>query len=259
MIFRRAIVWAALAALALPALAEEKKDEKKDKPTILNASALALLPGTTKTLKLRGLALADTSAVKVTAGDAEVPATIKSKGKSEPPKPFDAPKVGDTELLVELKLPADLKPETKVAITATTPAGVTAPFTISVADPAVTVEEKEPNGGFKTAQALPPGKTLVLGAIESPNDVDVYRVGGKAGERVTVELLAQRRGSPLDGSLTLYDGAGHVLATADDASADARDPTLTYRFAADGVYYLAVIDANDRGSSAHAYVLNIRP
>lgn len=257
MIRRSASIWLAIALLPLPAFAQEKKDEKKDKPKILHASTLAVLPNTTRTLKLRGLLLADASAVKATAAEAEIPATIKSKGKSEAPKPFDAPKAGDTELVIELKLPIELKPGSTVTLTATTPSGPTEPFTLPVADPATTVEEKEPNGGFKCAQELPAGKTL-LGAIESPNDVDVYRIGGKAGQRISAEILAQRGGSLLDASLTLYNAAGHVLATADDTAPDARDPVLTFTLPADGVYYLSVIDANDRGSSAHPYTLSLR-
>jgi hypothetical protein len=99
---------------ALPSAAQEKKEEKKDKPQILNASTLALIPGATKTLRLRGLLLAESSAVKATINDTEIPVTLRSKGKSEAPKPFDAPKIGDTELVIELKLPADLKPDSKV-------------------------------------------------------------------------------------------------------------------------------------------------
>jgi hypothetical protein len=245
-----------LLMLTVPALAQEKKDEKKDKPKIINASSLALVPGATKTLKLRGLALSETSAVKATLNDTDIPVTIKSKGKSEAPKPFEAPKIGDTELVIELKLPADIKPGADIALTAVTAAGPTEPFTLRIADPANTFEEKEPNGGFKTAQELPRGKTL-LGSIEAPDDVDVYKVGGRAGERLVAEVTAQRKGSLLDASLTLYDAAGHILATADDTG-DSRDPILRATLPSNGVYYLSVIDANDRGSSAHAYELTVR-
>lgn len=254
--FQIALVMSLLTFLASSAPAQEKKDDKKDKPKILNASTLALIPGATKTLKLRGLVLVETSAVKATLNDTDLAVTLKSKSKSEAPKPFDAPKIGDTEIVVELKLPTDAKPGANLLLVATTPAGPTEPFTLPVADAASTLEEKEPNGGFKTAQELPRDKTL-LGSIEAPNDVDVFKIGGKAGERIVAEVTAQRKGSLLDASLTLYDAAGHILATADD-SGDSRDPVLRATLPSDGIYYLSVIDANDRGSSAHAYELTIR-
>jgi hypothetical protein len=248
-----------LAAVATtPAVGQEKKDDKKESPAILTCSALAVLPGATKVLKFRGQMLADASAVAVTTADkAAVPAAIKGKGKSEPPKPFDAKRAGDAELQVELKLPADVKPGAELSVVATTPAGATPPFAIRVADPTTTVEEKEPNGGFKAAQELPTGKAM-LGAIENPMDVDVYRIGGRARQTVVVELTARGKGSLLDAALTVYDAAGRVLATADDAGPDARDPVLRFTPPSDGAYHVAVIDANDRGSAAHCYELSVR-
>jgi hypothetical protein len=264
-------------ACAVPIAAQTKKEDRKDAPKILCASPLAVLPGKTKTIKLRGLALADASAVKVeTAAGVPIPSTLQSKGKSEAPKPFEANKIGDTEAQVELKVPADLRP-TEFAITLTTPTGATPPFALRVADPAATVEEKEPNNGFRGAQELAIGKT-VLGLFDGQGDVDVYKVGGAPGTKIVVEMTAARRGSPTDGALTLYDGAGHVLSSADDAPAppvdakagagdrkDApatpqpwRDPVLRFTLPQAGVVYVAAFDANDRGSSVHAYELSVR-
>jgi len=254
----QACQWFVILAITLPLHAQDKKeDKKKDTPKITCVTPLAVIPGVTKTLKLRGLSLADATAVKLTtaAGD-PIPATIKSKTKSDPPKPFDAPKAGDSEAQIELTLPPATKPG-DLALILTTPAGDTAPFKLPLADPATTIEEKEPNGGFKTAQELPLNKT-VLGAIQEPNDVDVYRIGGKAGTKTTAEVLADRKGSLLDATLTLYDAAGHVLATADDTT-DSRDPILKFTLPTDAAYYLALIDANDRGSpTAHGYQLTVR-
>lgn len=239
------------------ASAEDKKDDKKkEAPKILCVSPFAIIPGTTSNLRIRGQSLADATGIKVAAASGDpLAGTIKSKGKSEPPKPFEAARAGDTELQVELKFPATAKPG-EFSIVVITPNGETPPVSLRVVDPAVTVNEKEPNGGFKTAQELPLDKT-VLGIIQETSDVDVFRIGGRAGMKIIAEVKAERSGSLLDGALTLYDAAGHVLATADDSDGS-RDPILRATLGSDGVYYLSLTDANDRGSSSHAYELTVR-
>lgn len=238
-----------------PCQADEKKEAKKVEPKITCAAPFALIPGVTRSIKIRGLALADASGVKLSdARGAAIEATLKTKGKSEPPKPYEAPRAGDSEVLIDLKLPADLKTG-ELSLVITTPAGQTQPFAITVADPQKTLLEKEPNNGFKAAQELPLGK-VVVGGIQENSDVDVFRIGGRAGMKIVAEVTAERRGSLLDGSLTLYDSAGHILATADD-SPNSRDPILKFTLPAEGVYYIALTDANDHGSAAHAYVLDV--
>jgi hypothetical protein len=236
-------------------LAEDKKEEKKkDPPKITNISPLIVLP-TTHSIKIRGQNLAEASAVTITTNNAQ--ATIKSKTKSDPPKPFDAQKAGDSELQLDLKTTTEARPGADLTFTLTTPTGQTAPYTIKIADPATTTEEKEPNNSFKTAQELALGKT-VLGAIQEQSDVDVYKfTATKPNTKITAEIIAERKGSLLDASLTLYDAAGRTLATADD-SENSRDPILKTTLPTEGLYYLSVTDANDHASpTAHAYILTL--
>ena len=107
------------------------------------------------------------------------------------------------------------------------------------------IAEKEPNGGFRNAQAVPLPAT-VAGVIGELNDVDVFRVEGKAGRKIVAEVNAARLGSPLDSVVTLYDANGHALATNDDSDAGA-DSLLRATLPADGVYFLGLTDANGRG------------
>jgi hypothetical protein len=254
----RTLIVAAVLIAPPVAFGEDKKDDKKKEPApvVTCVNPLGLIAGTTKTLRIRGQNLGEASAVQVTVADGvEWPATLKSKGKSEAPKPFDAAKAGDTEVQAEVKVPPEAKAG-EVAVVVVTPAGPTKSTALHVFESGAAVEEKEPNGGFKQAQEVPLG-TTVLGAIQDSNDVDVFRIGGRAGERVVAEVTAERRGSLLDGTLTLYDAAGHVLATADD-SAGSRDPILRATLPSDGVYYLSLNDAGDHGSTAHTYELVIR-
>ena len=57
--------------------------------------------------------------------------------------------------------------------------------------------------------------------------------------------------------LTLYDAGGHILATNDGGPSGA-DPELRAKLPADGVYYLSVIDAQDKGGPTHVYQLTVR-
>jgi hypothetical protein len=244
-----------LACLSGYTHAAEKKDEKKVEPKITCAAPFALIPGVTKSLKVRGVAIADAGGVRLTDGSgAAIGASVKSKGKSEPPKPYEAPRAGDSEVQIDVKPPADAKPG-ELSLVISTPAGETAPFKLIVADRQTIVAEKEPNNGFKAAQELPLGKS-VIGTIQENSDVDVFRIGGRAGMKIVAEVIADRRGSLLDGSLTIYDAAGHILASADD-SQGSRDPILKFTLPAEGIYYLGLTDANDHGSAAHCYVLSV--
>jgi hypothetical protein len=133
---------------------------------------------------------------------------------------------------------------------------------LAVVDAASLVQEKEPNDGFRQGQELPVGKTL-SGTIQSVDDVDVYRFEAKSGQKFVAEVAAARRGSALDSLLTLYDAAGHTTASNDDTTpggegARSADSVLSFQCPSDGVYFLAVTDANARGGAAHPYLLTLK-
>ncbi|GDY19486.1 hypothetical protein LBMAG56_08310 [Verrucomicrobiota bacterium] len=250
--------------LAVTSFAAEKKDEKKpEPPRVLVALPLAVEAGTNTTIRLRGLSLAETKAIRfvstnaaaaAASTNAALSATLKTKGKAEVPKDYDVKRVGDTQLEVELKLPASLAAG-PLALVVITPEGETAPYLLTIAPAGSLVAEKEPNGGFRQAQELSFGKT-VRGTISEPNDVDVFRFAGQKDERIVATVTAARMGSSLDGILTLYNNAGQILATSDDSEAGP-DPLLNARLPADGTYFLGLIDAHDRGSPMHVYLLSL--
>lgn len=247
---------AVLAACAMPLRAEEKKkDDKKDEPKILLITPFSVVRGKPATLHIRGLKLAEALEVHVQAAGTAVPATIKEKKKVEPIKPFDAPKVGDTEITLELTVPPDLAAG-ELSIVAVTKAGDTAPQSVLLLNAASTIEEKEPNGGFREAQEIQIDQT-VRGGIQDSADVDVFKFRARAGEQIVAEVDAARHGSLLDSLLTLYDERGHELASNDDSAAGA-DSILNFKIPSDGAYLLCLSDANGAGSQAHAYVLRLR-
>jgi hypothetical protein len=239
---------------------ENKPDPIPGKPPrVALAVPLAVARGATTKVLLRGLHLAGATEVRVEGpaanGQGEpARATVKSSNKAAVAEPLSAEKLGDSQAEVELTLPVGSGDEVSVVVVS--PDGATQPYPIRVYDPTALTAEKEPNGGFRSAQPLTAPAT-VAGAIGELNDVDVFRIEGKAGQKIIAEVTAARLNSPLDSILTLYDANGHVLATNDDSDAGA-DSLLRATLPADGVYFLGLTDANGRGGPLYGYLLNVR-
>ncbi|MSQ93454.1 MAG: hypothetical protein EXR98_02735 [Gemmataceae bacterium] len=235
----------------LPSAAQDKKKPApKNEPRVSFAVPLGAAPGKTTKLTIRGSNIEDAKEVKVLDGQGS--AKILSKGKAGVPDK-NPDKVGDTQIEIELKL-NDKVVGAAVAIVVITPNGETKPHVI-LTQPAV--PEKELNDGFPSAQAitLP---IVVEGSIQRQQDVDVFKFEAKKGQKLFAEVLASRHGSPLDAILTLYDAKGQQLAVNDDFAKDHRDAKIEFVLPADGVYFLALIDAHDNGSNLHVYRLVVK-
>lgn len=248
-----------LICIAPPAAAQdkdkkEKKEEKKPQPpAVIFAWPLAVSPGDSTT-RLRGLRLDSAKSVRIENAPAGAEVKIKSKGKADLPDKQEPAKIGDTQLELELKLPADIKPG-ELGLIIESDAGASAVHRISIIPADKLVMEKEPNEGFKQSQPIEFGRQ-VQGMIRQSQDVDVYRFTGKSGGKIIARVLAAERGSALDAQLTLYDASGRILAWADDNPKNS-DPAIEFTLPADGDYHLAIIDAHDRGGPAHVYLLNL--
>lgn len=249
-------ILALLLLSSFSASAEEKKDDAaKSPPAVLMTIPLAVKPGETLTMRLRGTGLADATTVRCADARSTAKIEIKSKAKAAVPERMDAKRAGDSQVEIELTLSADTpaKPLALVVVTAT---GESAPHDARVVSAESLMDEKEPNDGFRQAQPIQFNQT-VRGQIEKKQDVDVFRFEGKAGQKIIAKAVAARLGSALDATLTLHDARGHVLAAADDSGPDSADPILRAALPADGVYHLALADANDRGG-ASPYLLSLR-
>jgi hypothetical protein len=240
----------ALALFVLLAVQDDKKEPADPKPRIAMALPLAISPGAAVKVTLRGLNLDQVTELKAE-GAAVI---IKSKGKAEIPKETEPAVYGDTKVELELTLPEDYAGD-KLALVAVNPKGE-ATYELKVIAKDKLIAEKEPNGGFATAQAVEAGQTI-SGAIGQALDVDVYKVTGKKDEVWVFEVEAQKRGSVLDPLLTIHDAKGRIVAMADDSDSS-RDPLLRVTLAADGVYTVTLIDAHNAGGGTHAYLLNVR-
>ena len=245
-----------LAAILLlpPAAAAQKKkaDPKKVEPRVTLAIPLGSVPGTTTRITIRGLNLHQVKEVKF--AEPGVLVKILSQGKANVPDK-NPDKVGDTQVVVDVTLAPEQK--TSVSFVVVTALGDTKPHSLLIDTSAPLVKEKEPNDGFRQAQPLQLPQ-IVEGMIDRPKDVDVFRFDGKAGQRVSLTLLAARHGSALDGILTLYDANGQQVASCDGAGKHG-DPQMEVTLPRAGTYYLSLIDAHDQGGPTHVYRIVLRP
>ncbi len=96
--------------------------------------------------------------------------------------------------------------------------------------------------------------SVVTGAVTS-RGIDWFSFTARAGQRVLIELVAERIDSRLDGQLIVYDSADREV----DRNRDmfGRDSFLEIQAAHDGEFLLAVSDILYRGGSDHFYRLSI--
>ncbi len=125
--------------------------------------------------------------------------------------------------------------------------------------------KKGPNHDTASAQpvTLP---IIVNGRVDRPDEWDVFRFEGRAGDEVVAEVYARRLDSPLDSVLKLTDAAGKQLAFNDDHEDKASalnthhaDSWLFATLPANGTYYLYLGDAQHKGGPEYAYRLRISP
>jgi hypothetical protein len=85
--------------------------------------------------------------------------------------------------------------------------------------------------------------TTVLGRMNDPVDIDLYRVEVSRGQRVSAEIEAARlgieRGVP-DLHLSILDADGKQLAAVDDSALFVQDPIVSLVADRDGPYFIAV-------------------
>ncbi len=247
--------WARVACMAcLGFAAPLRADEAPKPPQSLLTVPLAAVVGEPVKVRARGLRLEGVTEVRsMTAG---ITTSLLSQGKVSLPNGVPAEKAGDTQVEFEIRFTADLPAPTPtdMAIVLVAPHGET-PLRLPLVAPDRSLVEEEPNPGFDKAQVvtLPASVPLsILGAIERPQDVDVFRIAAEAGQRLRVAVTAHSVGSLLDPLIAIHDSEGALIATADDAEGS-RDPQLDIFVPRAGPIFLVVQDANDAGSEAHPY------
>jgi len=243
-----------LLAVVVPLSPAAGQPTKEGPPKPLYAIQLAADAGKTTKLTIRGVRLDTATEVRV--GDPKSSGKVVGKGRKTPiSNQMNADVVGDTEIDVEITLPADV-PGGVVPLSLIGPGGEGRPFLLLVNDDTPRIPEKEPNDGFKQAMSLT-APVVVEAGFKQPQDVDVFRIEGKAGDKFRFEVQAKRYGSPAEPMLTLYDVAGRVVATG-ETSTNTPDPIIRITLPKDGVYYVSVIEGFDQGGPMFVYRLVFR-
>lgn len=86
---------------------------------------------------------------------------------------------------------------------------------------------------------------------------DYYRFTAAAGQRISVEVVARRLGSPLDPMIRLMDANGRELTYSDDAPGLGADSQVSYVIRDAGDYLLELRDIRYQGGGTHQYRLRI--
>ena len=134
--------------------------------------------------------------------------------------------------------------------------GLTAPFLFAVGQ-VPQVQEKEDNGTFDLAQAIP-SPVVVEGKSEG-NDVDYFKFPGKKGQRIVVDAQCSRIGSGVDPSIRLTTAARAYVASADDTPGLVTDARLTVTLPEDTDYVIELSDSRYQGAGHAVYRLLVGP
>ncbi len=134
--------------------------------------------------------------------------------------------------------------------------GLTAPFLFAIGQ-VPQVQEKEDNGTFDTAQAIP-SPVVVEGKAEG-NDVDFFRFAGKKGQRIVVDAQCSRIGSGVDPSIRLTTASHAFVASADDTPGLMTDARLAVVLPEDTDYVIELSDSRYQGAGKAIYRLLVGP
>ena len=131
--------------------------------------------------------------------------------------------------------------------------GVTNPRMFVVGDRPESMEA-EPNNAAETGSSIAVN-TVVNGEINGGADVDCFWLEGKRGQRLFLDLKAERIESRLDATIRILTPALTELAESRDVFG--LDPFLDVTLPADGRYVIKVHDAIYAGSPDHFYRLTV--
>ena len=118
------------------------------------------------------------------------------------------------------------------------------------------ITEVEPNNEIGKAQKVLPNSTI--NGTAGGEDVDVFQVEAKQGERISAEVEAIRLArTMLDTWVAILDRDGKVLAASDDTTLLMQDSAVSVLAPATGSYFIQLRDTSYGGTEGSAYRLHI--
>lgn len=162
----------------------------------------------------------------------------------------------DSSFEEEAQLPADVDPGFMLYSKTQEAAPSGNPFRLVPFDNAL---EVEPNNEQAKATVTATGEPIALnGVIETPGDIDFFKVPLKKDQQVVLQAFAQSLGSPLDSVVNVYNEKGASLGGNDDGGGRRRlDSKQTVKIPADGNYYVRVTDHLERGGPNYVYRIEL--
>ena len=130
--------------------------------------------------------------------------------------------------------------------------GISNPRTFAV-DRLAELNEESTNSSFEKAMGIP--LESVVNGRSAAGSVDYFRFPARKGQRVLIELSAERIDSRLDATLSLASATGRELSHSRDSIGC--DPIIDAEIPADGQYTVAVYDSTYRGGSDYFYRLKV--
>lgn len=223
-------------------------------------------------------------------GSPPAPAVITARGINLAENPTSETRIPDSGAGTTLTWHRDFTgqpPGTWAIGDDTTPLGPTnkLPFEIGIL-PEI-LEKKEPNNNPRNAQRITP-PVVINGRMDVPGDTDCYTFTARKGDRLVLDVMARRLGSPLDAKLrigpqkpfTQAANAAEAAALAagkpkprrsgppsSDDVKDERyglvthhaDPRIDFTAPADGTFHIFIEDTQGQGGPEYAYRLRVAP
>jgi len=212
-------------------------------PSVDHVEPSALRPGHTTTITIAGDNLKPPAELWTSFPALIRPAAV---GQSAPP--------AEQPLRFDVTLPKDQRPGIG-AIRVITPHGISR-WSLLLVDPCPTLGMAiETNTAPTSAALLAPGWAIDGGCDELKSDY--FRIHGRKGDRIAIDVIARQIGSPMDPLIRLTRLDGHDESISDDASARQGDPALTYQWKQTGDRLLEVRDTQYRGGRKFRYRLRI--
>jgi len=210
--------------------------------SISSVSPQAVRPGTTTDITLRGSGLAGATRLWMSfPGKAVLAAGVKNNGHD------------NGQVVFRVTVPANA-PVGVHGLRVTTPAGVSG-IRIVCVDDLPSVAQK--SGNTTPAAAQPITLPVAVDGAVSNLGRHYFRFKATARQRLSIEILARRIGSPLDPIIRLLDANGRELAYSDDEPGLSGDAQLEYTFSQAGEYLVELRDINYRGGGNYTYRLRL--
>ncbi len=117
------------------------------------------------------------------------------------------------------------------------------------------VAEAEPNNSMGEAQAIELNVTVT--GVVTNEDIDYFRIEGKKGQRISVEVEAIRLGFMFDPAIALLDKNRFEVAVSDDTPLTKQDGFFSVLLPEDGEYFVTIRETSFVGNANCRYRLHV--